>query len=324
MKRLTLILVAIACFCAPSYAMWALVPLDDLVQDSDLIVVGALDSVSEYSQSGMDYGHGTILIDEVIWGAASAGESVTLKWQNKSGLVCPRVEHRENQGKKAIWLLTVEHAGVVRANYPGRFVDLSKRTEVEQILRKKPLCLRAAKYAFGADEPVNVSMVFRNPTQSSIAFPGVEFRDGQLLVSPRVALTLFSGYGETQKITSPLQGRVVSSKNAAPILVEPGQEFRLTVDLRKLFTISVEETYDAQLRVTGFGRSNAIDIYPSPPALPTAGRTIPETLARIRKSTSRFALLIPSIVAVIASSIFVFRHGKELLDEVQNRRAPST
>jgi hypothetical protein len=138
--------------------MWALVPLEELVQDCDLIVVGTLDGVSEYSQNGMDYGQGTILIDEVIWGAASAGDSVLLKWQNSSARICPRVEHRQSQGEKAIWLLTAEHGGVVRANDPGRCVHLGDRGKVERILKRKPVCLRASKYVFGADEPVSVSL----------------------------------------------------------------------------------------------------------------------------------------------------------------------
>jgi hypothetical protein len=132
MKRIILILVVIGRCSTSSSAMWAWVPLDELVQDCDLIVVGTLDGVSEYSQNGMDHGQGTILIDEVIWGAASAGDSVVLKWQNRSEIACPRVEHRGNQGKKAIWLLTFEYGGVVRADHPGRFVELNKRAAVEQ------------------------------------------------------------------------------------------------------------------------------------------------------------------------------------------------
>ena len=154
MKRVIFALVVLACCYAPSPAMWARLPLDQLVQDCDLIVVGTLEGVFEYSRDGVDYGEGTIVIDEVIWGAAHPSESVTLKWKNRSEIICPRVEHRWSQGKMAIWLLTVHEAGVVRADYPGRFVDLSKRREVERILATRKVCLRLTDYLFADKEPV--------------------------------------------------------------------------------------------------------------------------------------------------------------------------
>jgi hypothetical protein len=117
MSRIPLILVVIACCCAPSFASWALLPLDELVQDCDIIVVGTLTDVTEHSLNGTDFGQGTILIDEVVWGAASAEESLVLKWQtNRESSV--RVS-TDKPGRKAIWLPTVEDGGVVCANYLG-------------------------------------------------------------------------------------------------------------------------------------------------------------------------------------------------------------
>lgn len=147
MKHTFSIIVAIAWFSVPSFAMWMLVPLEELVQQSDLIVVGTLYGVSRHTQNGIDYEQGTILIDEVIWGSANAGDSLTLKWQNESELICPRVEHRPNQGITGIWLLTGGADGVVRANYPGRFVELSERTMVERFLAKNKVSLRTAECA---------------------------------------------------------------------------------------------------------------------------------------------------------------------------------
>ena len=83
-----------------SSAEWVMLPLEELVCDSDLIVVGTLSSVSEYSKNGMDYAQGTITVDETIWGAVPPGETLTLKWDNPSNLKCPRVGHRHNSDKK--------------------------------------------------------------------------------------------------------------------------------------------------------------------------------------------------------------------------------
>ena len=308
MRRMTFVLVAIACCCTPSLAMWALLPLDELVQDCDLIVVGTLDGASETSQNGMDYGQGTILIDEVLWGAASAGESVTLRWQNESGLICPRVEHRYDQAKKAIWLLTVEDGGVVRADYPGRFVDLSDRRKVERILTRKKVCLRTPKYLFGADEPVCVSLVFRNPTDSVIKFPGVAYKDGYLVMNPDVSLAVYSGFGNEQAITTPLPDRVLFSEDVEPMLVQPRQELRITVDLRKLFNVVPEEYYAVQFGLRGYGQANDAGVSleaTSQPKIPdTAGATAASHSSR---TNSKFALLIYSALTVLGTSFLLYR-----------------
>lgn len=308
MRRMTLILVAIACCCTPSFAMWAFIPLDELVQDCDLIVVGTLEGVSQYSHNGMDYGQGTILIDEVVWGAASAGESVTLKWQNRSEIACPRVEHRYNQGKKAIWLLTVEDGGVVRANYPGRFVDLGNRRKVERILTRKNVCLRAAKYLFGADEPVSVSLVFRNPTDSVIKFPGVEYKDGYLVMNPDVSLAVYSSFGDEQTITNPLPNRVLFSDNVEPMLVQPRQELRITVDLRKLFNVVPEEYYAVQFGLRGYGLANDAGFSleaPSQPKIPGMAGT--KAAPQSTRTNSKFELLISSALTVLGASFLLYR-----------------
>ncbi|HLF84857.1 MAG TPA: hypothetical protein VI837_11835 [Blastocatellia bacterium] len=312
MKRILLILALLAFSSAQSFSMWAQIPLDQLVQCSDLIVVGTLDEVSQYSRDGMDYAEGTIRIDEVIWGVANAGESVTLKWQNQSTLVCPRVENEYNQSKKGIWLLTVQDGAVVRADYPGRFVDVSDRQKVERSLLKNKVSLRAARFFVAVDEPISVSLVFKNPTPSPIEFPGVEFSDGKLLLSPGVNLTLLSSDGEAgRKITSPLPGRVLLSQNLPPVLVGPQQEFRLTMNLRELFEIAHEEVYSVQLRVKGFGRANDIRIYPRTLSNPIiSGTTGGGTIIRSRPPSPGFRLLIFSIVAGIGSSISIFAHRR--------------
>ena len=231
MKRILLILAVVASCSASALARWAWIPLEDLVHDSDVIVIGTLHGVSQYTQNGKDYAQGTIVIDEVIWGAANAGELLTLKWQNESGLVCPRVEHRHNQNNQGIWLLTVDSGGVVRANHPGRFVELRERSKVVQCLAKNLLSLRTSQFLHVADEPIIVSLVFRNPTERPIEFPGVEYRDGHLLIAPGVSLNLYEGSGEKPHSTNPIPGRVIRSNELSPIVLAPRQEFRLLVDL---------------------------------------------------------------------------------------------
>src|SRR5215475_5390351 len=153
MKRIVLTLALICFLSAASPARWMLIQTEELVQDSDSIVVGTLDNVSEYAKNGIDFAEGTITVEEVIWGAARSGDVLTLKWQNYSDVVCPRVEHQHNQKKSGIWLLNVQNDGVVQANYPGRFVDPSERTKVERGLLKNKIRLRTTQVFFPPNEP---------------------------------------------------------------------------------------------------------------------------------------------------------------------------
>ncbi|HKA17687.1 MAG TPA: hypothetical protein VKN18_05165 [Blastocatellia bacterium] len=310
MKRIVLILAWLAVSSVPSSAMWAYISTEELVQDSDLIVVGTLDNVTEYSKNGIDFAQGTITVEEAIWGTASPGSILTLKWQNESDLVCPRVEHRHNQKKSGIWLLNVQNDGVVQANYPGRFVDLSERTTVEQGLVRNKIRLRTTQLFFPPNEPLIVSMVFRNAMQDPVAFPGVEYNNGRLTFGPGLVLAVRHGYGEGLTIDKPIPGRVVMSRTLAPIIVAPRQEVTVGIDVRELFSIANDQTYVLQLRSKGLGRPSNIFVYTGPPPPELADHAINRSAPR--EPISRLKLLIPSALAIIVSSIFVFHHAREL------------
>ena len=245
-----------------------MLPLEELVCDSDLIVVGTLSSVSEYSENGMDYGQGMITVDETIWGAVTPGETLTMKWDNPSNLGCPRVGHGHNSDKKGIWLLTLSSDCEVRANHPGRFVELDHKEEVAKILSQKNICVRIDTWSFFSGEPATVSLVFRNPTQGEMRFPGLAYQDGRLYISPDVTLTLHNGSGGNSKEIDRLSDRVFVSYYVAPISVGGNQEHKITLDLRRIFDLNVEGDYTLRLKVRGFEPGNDCRFYFSPTVRP--------------------------------------------------------
>lgn len=117
-------------------AEWPFAPLEVLVAKSDSVVVGTLQDVTAETKDGIDYGAGEILVEEVLMGDARKGQRLSLIWQNPTGRTCPRVEHKDRQGRKAIWLLKGKSDEKVTANDPGRFVELKRRDEVIELLRK--------------------------------------------------------------------------------------------------------------------------------------------------------------------------------------------
>ena len=112
-----------------------IIPLPQAVKDSDLIIVGTLRHVSEEPRGGTDYGAGELTVDEVLRGNAEAGQQLDLAWKNNSGVICPRINHQDDQGKQRIWLLKLRPDGKVAADNPGRYVAVEKRADVLSLLR---------------------------------------------------------------------------------------------------------------------------------------------------------------------------------------------
>jgi hypothetical protein len=118
-------------------AEWIVISLEGAVRTSDLIVIGTLHNVSEETKDGIDYGTGKITVDEVLSGKAEPGQELTLVWQNESNVMCPRVEHRGDQNKQFIWLLTSKPEDKVAADNPGRVAPVEKRERVLELLRER-------------------------------------------------------------------------------------------------------------------------------------------------------------------------------------------
>ena len=129
-------------------AMWALVPLKELLEKTDVIVVARLTEVRHTTkpswftsvlrnQRRIDYGSGTLTVTEVIRGSAKMGDKLRLEWSNDSRLICPRVEHGFHKDQTMIWLLQTSTNATVRADYPGRVLDLKSRGELDALIDKK-------------------------------------------------------------------------------------------------------------------------------------------------------------------------------------------
>ncbi|HKG14009.1 MAG TPA: hypothetical protein VKB12_11735 [Pyrinomonadaceae bacterium] len=268
--RRALLLFLLLCLPATGSAMWALVPLEELVEESDIIVVGTLRGVSEHTADGIDFGEGRIEVREVIWGRVSPGDSLTLKWQNASAIACPRVEHRYNADEEGIWLLTRD-GEAVNANYPGRFVGTSERRKVEAALARSPVVLRAADFRVAPVKPLTFSVVYRNVSDSRREFPAVAFEHGRLLMAPGSRLSVKSSLdgADEESLTSRLLGR---AKWLKPVAVAPRAEHSVELDLRELLPSEPREGtwFNVKLALAGHPPTNEIDFYYDEPPTPHA------------------------------------------------------
>jgi len=123
-------------------AEWANIPTASLAADSDLIVVAELSSHEAVERLDRTYESADLRVRRVIHGRVRAGEILRLQWDNETTIACPRVVHADAVGRTHVWLLKFAAHSTVRADYPGRRIDLT-RFAVEGALREirnhKPL-----------------------------------------------------------------------------------------------------------------------------------------------------------------------------------------
>jgi len=311
MRRLLFAGLIVAAMASLSEAMWAYVPLEALVQESELIVVGTLSGVSEFSSQGMDYGEGVILVEDVIWGQVTAGETLTLRWQNRTNVVCPRVDHSHAAGKKGIWLLTVKQDHEVNANYPGRFVELEERNKVAKALSKSVVCLITSDHWARANQPAPVSLIFRNPTDKPLEFPGIEVSGNNVMLSSDLELVLHHidwrlDSDSRQKKVEPFANLVaiLPSTQLAPLVVAPGDEHRIPLDLRRLFPLTAGQSYTLELKVKGHRRGNVVSMYATTEAdeeeYPRRPAAAAAKSGKAKQEPSRALLILPGVAIFFA------------------------
>lgn len=144
MKRVITSILLLFSLSASTWAKWALIPLEELVADSDLIVIGTLHSEYEDSEG---LGRGYILVERIITKGVKTldntplrhGDNLKIEWADN--WACASGMHLRRVGQKGIWLLKVEGDGTVRAGYPGRFLPLEDLGEIERLLKKKQITI---------------------------------------------------------------------------------------------------------------------------------------------------------------------------------------
>jgi hypothetical protein len=290
-------------------AMWGWLALDDAVRDSDLVVVGTLSDVAEWSRAGWDYGDGAILVTEVLWGDVRAGDWLRLRWDNPSGLACPRVEHAQSAGVEYIWLLTRSADGSVRADHPCRVVAAGERADVlrSRAGERKTVCLRTDTIRYSSSDGDVVTLVFRNPSGAPVSYPGVQVSSGRVTLDSRVRLTLREGFDPGTPEIAPRPGAIVELSDVPPLVVPPGEEVRVAIFVRSVFD-PPPGVYFLCATVDGYEPSNRVlvDLEPrgyfEPSGLPGAGR-LSITLVLVELVSACLALAGLGIWALRVSSI---------------------
>lgn len=121
-------------------AMWARMSLEQLVQQSDLVVVGELVAVNP--EPGGRFDIGRIRVDEVIMGQKGVAE-VALAVPARAGGLRSSEEISYNPGRRGLWFLrrqsgTGAQSGVYLADHPQRLQPIENVSEVRAYLEMGP------------------------------------------------------------------------------------------------------------------------------------------------------------------------------------------
>lgn len=98
---------------------------EEIVNESDVIVIGKQQNISYFVKNGIIYGRGEILVEEVIFENINnkffiphrKGDIIQLEWNHPEGLICfysPVTKY------KSVWILKfTNNSGIAKADEPG-------------------------------------------------------------------------------------------------------------------------------------------------------------------------------------------------------------
>jgi len=178
----------------PIFAKWALVPLDELVAESDLIVIGTLHSAFE-NEEGL--GSGQILVEKIITEGAKTqegsqlmpGDNLKINWSDN--WACAAGTHVGRVNKKGIYLLNVQLNGTVSAAYPGRFIEVAELGQVTRFLKRQK-DKKSAKVDVAKEQLPKLAEPSKTYLLSHESIPSTPIDD---LASLRAGLVLLFSFG---------------------------------------------------------------------------------------------------------------------------------
>jgi hypothetical protein len=122
-----------------AFAKLYIAPLDELITESDLIIVGTLTSISEKKIDFATHGKGKIVVEKIIAGDAETANGFLIKSGDSLQLnyienfACVMGSHKRIEGKKGIFLLTFDDKGEIQY---ANFRSLADLAEIKNLLKK--------------------------------------------------------------------------------------------------------------------------------------------------------------------------------------------
>ena len=108
----------------------------ELLAQTDVVVVGRLTNVKEWSADKVDYGEGTIEVTESLLGALPDTKKVTLRWSNRQ-YTSGRLDFKETGKLEFVWLLWRAQDGTFRVRHSGQKAPLDQKKQIVEGIEKR-------------------------------------------------------------------------------------------------------------------------------------------------------------------------------------------
>ncbi len=108
----------------------------ELLAQTDVVVIGRLTNVKEWSVDKVDYGEGTIEVTETLMGALSDSKKLTLRWSNPQ-YTSGRLGFKETGKAEFVWLLWRAQDGTFRVRHSGQKLPLDQKMEIVAGIEKR-------------------------------------------------------------------------------------------------------------------------------------------------------------------------------------------
>lgn len=274
--------------------------LIELYTASDLVVIGTLQRTWTWSSDGVDHGVGDIEVVETLWGAASIGDTLRLRWVDP--FTCPRHDHQRKSGIPGIWFLS--DSGNVRPSVepwwlralrmipftqpsatrgvyagPDAFRPLSDKPMVEAIVGTPIFFARGVRKPQTPDSAIRdltVEFISRNGSKLRQSMPAPEVTTSGLGLPPSITGRLVRFHDGHEELVVPFQ-----RDGEAIVILEPNQEFKTAVNVAELAALEVDSLYGVRISEASAEDSSLTFLSTGPI------RDSPEVSTAVRRDSAR-------------------------------------
>lgn len=226
-------------------ALMAAWPVEWVVCDSDIIVVGPLRRVTDWGY----YRTGTVEVKEVIWGVRVPKRvEVT---ETTSDIIQRRFfGRRAPDARERVWFLTRDKPGRFRVGHADRDYTPS---EVVRALQESPVFAR--RVGVGPNPPIE--LVFRNFAHKPVAIPRFAVSRGRLALSTGVSVTLSKRLEDGTDVRVPhVPGAIKRDEDKATVTVPARSEYTVTFKPSRIYALEHGTYYRLTFEIEGFPSSN--------------------------------------------------------------------
>ncbi|HYF04328.1 MAG TPA: hypothetical protein VEC36_13175 [Patescibacteria group bacterium] len=181
MKKIIGLLLFLCAF--KTSALEVQIELEELVRESEIIVIADLSKIGKWNDEKYDYGSGVLTVRKAVWGNYKPGDHINFTWKNGRNVACPREEYTDTRGNFNIWILSFDDEGKIITGTNQRVRPLEEEARIDSILKEHPFFIKPQNRLSPENSPIEISLVYRNTHNHPIKIPAISFKNNKLYLN---------------------------------------------------------------------------------------------------------------------------------------------